>query len=319
MRRGRVRQAQFRAQGPHARLHDAGLQPLAPRAEKNRCLGVALKRALARIVLDQVAHLRQQRHVERLAARADHAQHFAQRQHVAVERQRLVDAKPGPVKESQHRAVARLDPRRRRAEVGGIEKGGRVFGVQRLGHALGQARPAQGRHVRVVRQPLPVEEAEEAAQRRKRAGVGRRLQPRLHAPGKEAAEIGGLQRCKGRERRRFAQMVLQEGQEIGEVARVVGERVARGALLVAQRGLPAFDRRQQVGRRREARRQFPRDSHPRSAASTVRPRKLSSSVPWPGWNFEVARAPKARMPGGMSRLSCRRSSAWLCTSVEAPP
>ena len=227
--------------------------------------------------------------------------------------------RPRPIEKGQHRAVARRDPRRARVDVGGIEQGGRIDRVERLGQAARQLRPAHRADMRIARETRAVEIAVETAQCGKGARVRGCLHSALHALREEAAEIGGLQARECRKRRQFAQMFLKECEKGGEIARVVRQRVARGALLVFELGAPAGDCRQKVAGSGETGCQFARASHPRRVASTVRPRKFSSSVPWPGWNFDVAREPKARMPGGMSRFNCRRSSAWLWTSVDAPP
>ena len=191
--------------------------------------------------------------------------------------------------------------------------------------------------------PRAVEKPDKAAHHRQAARRRAALDPR-GAEGEPGAEIGRQQPRQHGEVGRLAEMRGQEIEKAGEVAAVGGDGVRRGAPLAAEPGHPQTDRGAQILGRGKPRqrhrfgqageslrpgrgRDDPRPvrahsrgfSHCEIVMLMTRARKVSSSVPSPGWNRPGWRVPMHNSPSGAPRPKPRRSSACDRTSPAAPP
>ena len=112
MRRRGVGQAERAAHARHRQLHDPRRQSAALRADEQRPVGFEREGAEREVVLDRLAHRRDDRRRARLLALADDRDRvrLADRRVGASDRQRLGDAQARAVAERQHRGVARQHP-----------------------------------------------------------------------------------------------------------------------------------------------------------------------------------------------------------------
>jgi hypothetical protein len=250
VRRRRFVEAEGAAELLHRPLDDARLQRPAARTDEKRTVRRDRMGALTQVVGDPGGDHRQHRHDTLLVALAGDANRIALRPRCVapLQRQRLGNAQPRAVEQSEDRGIACRDPR---------------FLVERVLHChdtpcrIDRQRPRQaalrpwrtdGAERCTVGAALALEEPDQRADPgdapRQRARAGAVVPPCRH----EGADVGGGKLAEFRQPRRAAKVAGQEAEEVLGVAAVGLDRLRREAALAGQMLAPALHRLGEVGR-----------------------------------------------------------------------
>ena len=249
------------------------------------------------VIADRFAHRRQNRDHALFASFAGDHQHFAERCFAAGQPERFGEPQAAAIEQRQDRSVALAFPSLGSNLDGAVERACCIFDRQRLWHAVRQLRRAKRGERRRGGKPTTLQETYKPAQHRKPAGKGAALYPVLGPARQIGTEIAGPQRIYCGQARQLAQMLGQEIEKKREIAPVCSNGMRRSAALAAQPAGPQSDCCAQIVGRRKPRerhrfrqrresglllRYRVRSSHCAIVISSVRARKVSSSVPRPG-------------------------------------
>ena len=253
-----LRQAERAAHPRHRQLHDARRQRAAFRADEQRAGGLESIGAKRQIVLDRLAHRRNDRRRARLLALADDRDgvRFADRRVGASDRKGFGDAQARAVAEREHRGVARQAPRaralRRRASavvVIALASGGLK--------GRGRRRPALG--ARTAPSAAAVSPPSRAIWRAsdlraESARCSERPSTAFRPPvGEKGAQIAWRAIGEIGDARRRAETLPEKGEKLPGVAAISLDRARRQAPLVGEMVKPGGRRRGEVGRGGEMR------------------------------------------------------------------
>ena len=252
VRRRGLGQAERAAHPRHRQLHDARRQWAAFRADEQRAGGLEGKRAKRQIILDRLAHGRDDRRRARLLAFADDRDgvRFADRRVGASDRERLRDAQARAIAERQHRGVARQHPGFARLAVTQRCRG-HGFGVLRAQWS-GQAPRGLGRTDSAERRgclsAFARDMAGERFERRERALQRAALDPFGSPVGEKGAQIAWRAIGEIADAWRRAEALCEEGEKLPGVAAIGLDRARRQAALVGEMAKPGDRRRGEIGR-----------------------------------------------------------------------